>query len=134
VTSPVVERSVAIATIASRELVLKDFALEGNDEKMRKAAHLMVQSLSGSLAAVSTREPLRVSIIAHIKNLLLQNGFTEQSVPEQAIYVVVADNLELACSIMEKTAAEKSTGEVDDALSQAYLVRRKHREVYCLMT
>ena len=80
------ERSVAIATIASRELVLKDFALEGNDEKMRKAAHLMVQSLSGilfiglylgSLASVSTREPLRVSIVAHIKNLLLQNGITE---------------------------------------------------------
>lgn len=44
--------------------------------------------------------------------------------------MVVADNLELACSIMEKTAAEKSTGEVDDALSPAYLVRRKHREVY----
>jgi CCR4-NOT transcription complex subunit 1 len=45
--SPVVERSVTIATIASRELVIKDFALEANEEKMRKAAHLMVQSLAG---------------------------------------------------------------------------------------
>ena len=45
--SPVVERSVAIATIATRELILKDFALEGNEDKMRKSSHLMVQSLSG---------------------------------------------------------------------------------------
>lgn len=43
--------------------------------------------------------------------------------------MVVADNLELGCSIMEKTAAEKSIAEVDEALSQAYLVRRKHKEV-----
>ncbi len=47
--SPVVERTVAIATIATRELILKDFALEVNEEKMRKSAHLMAQSLSGIL-------------------------------------------------------------------------------------
>ena len=44
---PVVERSVTIAAIASKELVIKDFALEPNEEKMRKAANLMVQSLAG---------------------------------------------------------------------------------------
>lgn len=54
-----VERSVAIATIASRELVLKDFALEGNDEKMRKAAHLMVQSLSGIFILFYVQEVLQ---------------------------------------------------------------------------
>jgi CCR4-NOT transcription complex subunit 1 len=47
--SPVVERSVTIAAIATRELILKDFALEPNEEKMRKAAHLMVQNLSGKI-------------------------------------------------------------------------------------
>jgi CCR4-NOT transcription complex subunit 1 len=45
--SPVVERSVTIAGIATRELILKDFALEPNEDKMRKAAHLMVQNLAG---------------------------------------------------------------------------------------
>lgn len=44
---PVVERSVTIAGIATRELVVKDFALEPDENKMRKAAHLMVQSLAG---------------------------------------------------------------------------------------
>jgi CCR4-Not complex, Not1 subunit, domain of unknown function DUF3819 len=44
----VVERSAIIAWILTRELVAKDFALEQDEEKMRKAAHLMVQYLSGS--------------------------------------------------------------------------------------
>lgn len=126
--SPVVERSVTIASITSREMVSKDFALEGSDEKMRKAAHLMAQSLAGNLAAVSTREPLRVSMIAHLKSLLLQNGFSDQAVPEQIVFVIVSDNLDLACSVMEKTAAEKSITEIDESLSGAYLSRRKHRE------
>jgi len=42
-----VERSVTIAAIATRELTIKDFALEPNEEKMRKSAHMMVQRLSG---------------------------------------------------------------------------------------
>ena len=126
--STVVERSVTIAVIATRELVIKDFALEPNEDKMRKSAHFMVQTLSGSLASVSSREPLRISMVANLKSLLQQNGFTEQTVPEQVIYVIVSDNLDLACSFMEKAAAEKSVDEVDDSLSAAYINRKKHRE------
>nr|KAJ3414525.1 hypothetical protein HK105_001741 [Polyrhizophydium stewartii] len=51
--SPVVERSVTIAVIASRELVVKDFALEPSEDRMRKAAHLMSQSLAGASVAGS---------------------------------------------------------------------------------
>ncbi|KAJ3143084.1 hypothetical protein HK101_003252, partial [Irineochytrium annulatum] len=126
--NPVVERSVTIASIASRELVLKDFALEPNEDKMRKASHLMVQNLAGSLAAVSSREPLRVSMMSQLRSLLLQNGFTEQSIPEQVVYIIVADNLDLACSVMEKAAADKATLDIDETLAGAYLNRRKHRE------
>jgi CCR4-NOT transcription complex subunit 1 len=126
--SPVVERSVTIAVIATRELTIKDFALEPNEDKMRKAAQSMVQSLSGSLASVSSREPLRISMISNMKNLLLQNGFTEQTVPEQVVYVIVSDNLDLACSFMEKAAAEKSVQEIDESLAVAYSNRKKHRE------
>ncbi|TPX41510.1 hypothetical protein SeLEV6574_g06049 [Synchytrium endobioticum] len=125
---PVVERSVTIAAIATKELIIKDFALEPNEEKMRKAAHLMVQSLAGSLAAVTCREPLRLSMVANTKGLLLQNGFTEQTLPEQAIFVIVNDNMDLACSIIERTAAEKALPEVDEGLRESYIGRRKHRE------
>lgn len=44
------------------------------------------------------------------------------------MYITVNDNLDLACSLIEKTAAEKSIQEIDDALAAAYLARKKHRE------
>lgn len=37
---------------------------------MRKAAHLMVQNLAGSLALVTCKEPLRVSMSSHLRSLL----------------------------------------------------------------
>ncbi|KAJ3039081.1 hypothetical protein HDV00_012639 [Rhizophlyctis rosea] len=126
--SPVVERSVTIAGIATRELVIKDFALEPDENKVAKAAHMMVQNLAGSLAGVSSREPLRVSMMSHLRSLLVQNGFTEQTMPEQAVYIIVADNLDLACSVMEKAASEKAIPEIDEQLQAAYHTRRKHRE------
>jgi CCR4-NOT transcription complex subunit 1 len=44
---PVVDRSVTIALITTRELVLKDFAFDGNFNKIQKAADLIVQNLAG---------------------------------------------------------------------------------------
>ncbi|KAJ3339474.1 hypothetical protein HDU93_008188 [Gonapodya sp. JEL0774] len=44
---PVVERAVTIAATSARELVLKDFATEPSEEKLRRAAHQMAQSLAG---------------------------------------------------------------------------------------
>jgi len=39
---PVVDRSVTIALITTRELVLKDFAYDGDSERILKAADLIV--------------------------------------------------------------------------------------------
>lgn len=77
------ERSVTIAGISTRELVSKDFALEGNEEKMRKAAHLMAQNLAGNLALVTCKEPLRSNMLTHLRHLLAEQGFTDVS---QAVY------------------------------------------------
>lgn len=126
--TPVVERSVTIAGISTRELIIKDFALEPNEEKMRNAAHLMVQNLAGSLALVTCKEPLRISMVTHLRNLLLQNGYSEQNIPEQAILIVVSDNLELACSFIEKAAMDKAVPEIDESLASSFSNRKKHRE------
>ena len=69
---PVVERSVTIAQITARELVTKDFALEPDENTMRQAGHLMVSNLAGSLALVTCKEPLRVSVSTHLRQLLEQ--------------------------------------------------------------
>ncbi|KAK4519925.1 uncharacterized protein ATC70_010169 [Mucor velutinosus] len=124
---PVVERSVAIASVSTRELVAKDFAMESDENKMRKAAHLMAQSLAGSLAMVTCKDPLRTSMVNHMRALFSANGLTEV-VAEQAAMLTVADNLDLVCSVIEKTAMEKVVMEVDEALMSAYASRRKHRE------
>ncbi|KAK0539323.1 CCR4-NOT core subunit cdc39 [Tilletia horrida] len=125
--TPVVERSVTIASISTRELVTKDFAMEGDETKMRSAAHEMAQNLAGSLALVTCKEPLRTSMVAHARSLFLSSGFTDQTLPEQALIVIMQENLELACSIIEKAAMEKAVPEVDDGLHQAYNSRRDNR-------
>ncbi|RUS35473.1 CCR4-Not complex component, Not1-domain-containing protein [Jimgerdemannia flammicorona] len=125
---PVVERSVTIAGLSTRDMIIKDFAMEPDENKMRKAAHLMVQNLAGSLAMVTCKEPLRLSMVTHMRNLFLQNGFTEQTLPEQAIMIVVNENSELACSIIEKAAMEKALPEIDEALASGFNNRKKHRE------
>lgn len=81
---PVVERSVTIASISSRELVAKDFATEPNEDRMRKAAHLMVQYLAGNLALVTCKEPLRSNMVTHIRHLLNEQGYTEVSSIQRA--------------------------------------------------
>lgn len=89
----------------------------------------MAQSLAGSLASVTSREPLRISIIQNLRSALLQNGFSEQNLPEQAIYIVVSENLEMVCSVIEKTASEKAIEEIDNLLRAAFQARKKHGEV-----
>jgi CCR4-NOT transcription complex subunit 1 len=63
---PVVDRSVTIALITTRELVLKDFARDGDYERVVAAARLIVQNLAGSLALVTCREPLRMSLTTNL--------------------------------------------------------------------
>ncbi|PWN28002.1 Not1-domain-containing protein [Jaminaea rosea] len=128
IVAPVVERSVTIASISTRELVTKDFAMEGDENKMRDAAHQMAANLAGSLALVTCKEPLRASMVGNARTLFLQSGFTEQTFPEPAVIGIMQDNLELACSVIEKAAMDKAMPEVDDGLANAYSSRREHRQ------
>jgi len=73
----VVERSVTIAGISTKELVTKDFATEPNEESLRQAAHRMAQKLAGSLALVTCKEPLRSNLSSHLRQFLNEQGFTE---------------------------------------------------------
>ncbi|EJD02104.1 Not1-domain-containing protein [Fomitiporia mediterranea MF3/22] len=126
---PVVERSVTIASITSRELCVKDFASEPNEEKLRKAGHMACQKLAGSLALVTCKDPLRTNMAAHIRSYLLDHGFTEQMVPEQVIMLIVQDNIDVACEAIEKAAIDRAIKEVDAALAQSYDARRRYRDV-----
>ncbi|KAG8902291.1 hypothetical protein FRB99_004653 [Tulasnella sp. 403] len=124
---PVIERSVTIAGISTRELVTKDYAWEANEEKMRKAAQYMARNLAGNLAMVTCKEPLRSNMASHLRLLLNEHGFGD-AIPDQAIQLIVNDNADIACAVIEKAAMDRAVAEVDDAFMDAYNIRRTHRE------
>ncbi|KAF8431772.1 Not1-domain-containing protein [Boletus edulis BED1] len=126
---PVVERSVTIAGISTRELVTKDFAMEPSEDKLRKAGHLMAQKLAGSLALVTCKEPLKSNLGGHLRTTLVDHGFSEQVISEQVLSILVADNVEVACSVIEKAAMERAVADVDEGFATSYEVRRRHREL-----
>ncbi|KAK9824056.1 hypothetical protein WJX72_007392 [[Myrmecia] bisecta] len=121
--TPVVERSVTISCMTTQELIVKDFVLEPDEARMRKAAHLMVSSLAGSLALVTCKEPLRVSLAAALRALLPATA--DANVLEQVVQVVTNDNLDLGCGIIEKAATDKAIREIDERLLAAYRGRQK---------
>lgn len=124
---PVVERSVTIATISANQLILKDFATEPDENKMRTSAVGMAQRLAGNLALVTCKDPLRMSMVNNIRTALNQAGYTEQSVSEQAVTVVVNDNLEFACRTVEKAAQDQAIPQIDSVLAPHYAFRKRHR-------
>jgi CCR4-NOT transcription complex subunit 1 len=125
---PVVERSVTIAGISTKELVTKDFATEPNEETLRQAAHRMAQKLAGSLALVTCKEPLRSNLSSHMRQFLNEQGFTEQMAPDQVVLLLVQDNIELACRAIEKAAMDRAVADVDENFAASYELRRRHRQ------
>ncbi|KAI9368910.1 CCR4-Not complex component, Not1-domain-containing protein [Aspergillus egyptiacus] len=123
--TPVVERSVTIASISTVQLVSKDFAMEPDEEKFRHAAGNMVRQLAGSLALVTCKEPLKVSMTNYIR--MIQQEYSEQPMPEGLILMCVNDNLDAACGIVEKAAEEKSLPEIEKVIEGQLEARRRHR-------
>eukprot|EP01012_Entosiphon_sulcatum_P039609 TRINITY_DN5237_c0_g1_i1.p1 TRINITY_DN5237_c0_g1~~TRINITY_DN5237_c0_g1_i1.p1 ORF type:complete len:2313 (-),score=417.20 TRINITY_DN5237_c0_g1_i1:44-6982(-) len=135
---PVVERSVMIACTTTRELVSKDFATDLDDSKMRAAAHVMVQNLASNLAMVTCKDPLRVTMNNHLRQILT----TRVSLPpgsndttrmltdqiQQACEQITRDNLELGVSLVKKTATDEAVKEMDQSLEAVIEDRRKARE------
>ncbi len=123
--APVVERSVTIATIATQNLVHKDFAREPDEERVRKAAQQMVKQLSGSLALVTCKEPLRMSMTNYIR--MAMQEMPDQVFPEGAILMCVNDNLDTACNIVETQAEERSMPEIESHIEDEIIKRRQFR-------
>ncbi|KAK9292677.1 hypothetical protein L1049_020655 [Liquidambar formosana] len=127
VMSPVVQRSVTIAIQTTKELVLKDYAMESDETRIYNAAHLMVASLAGSLAHVTCKEPLRASISSQLRNSFQGLNIASELL-EQAVPLVMNDNLDLGCAVIEHAATEKALQTIDGEIAQQLSLRRKHRE------
>ncbi|GAB1315942.1 CCR4-NOT core subunit cdc39 [Madurella fahalii] len=121
---PVVDRSVTIAAISTHQMVRKDFATEPDENRVRTAAINMVKSTAGSLALVTSKEPLRANFANYLRNLSTD---LPQGLPEGIIMLCVNSNLELASSVIEKSAEERAVPEIEDLIEAELESRRRHR-------
>ncbi|XP_050238653.1 uncharacterized protein LOC126688113 isoform X2 [Mercurialis annua] len=127
IVNSIVQRSVSIATQTTKELVLKDYAMETDETRIYHAAHLMVASLSGSLAHVTCKEPLRNLISNQLRNSL-QGLNIGSELLEHAVILATNDNLDLGCAAIEHAAAERAVIAIDSEIEQQLSARRKHRD------
>ncbi|KAG9247342.1 CCR4-Not complex component, Not1-domain-containing protein [Calycina marina] len=120
--APVVERSVTIAAISTAQMIHKDFATEPDEARVRSAAIKMVKKTAGSLALVTSKEPLRASMTNYIRTMATQGG--PQGLPEGTIIMCVNSNLDLACSQVEAKAEERAVPEIEDMIETELEARR----------
>lgn len=122
--APVVERSVTIAALSTAQMIHKDFATEPDENRVRSAAVSMVKRTAGSLALVTSKEPLRASMSNYIRQF---SGELSQGLPEGTIMMCVNSNLEMACSQVEKKAEERAVPEIEEMIEGELENRRRHR-------
>ncbi|ETS78294.1 hypothetical protein PFICI_10356 [Pestalotiopsis fici W106-1] len=122
--TPVVDRSVTIAAISTAQMIHKDFATEADEKRIRDSATTMVKATAGSLALVTSKEPLRANITNYMRQL---SSELQQPLPEGTIIMCVTSNLDLACSVIEKHAEERAVPEIEEMIEQELEARRHHR-------
>lgn len=126
----VAERSVTISCVTAREIVLKDFVGETDENVIHRASHLFVASLAGSLALVTCREPLRAAFNQHLRSYLLSasNKLGEdQRLVDQVVAVTTADNIELGCALVEEAVVQRALQKIEEFLQPVLLARKQAR-------
>ncbi|RYP50914.1 hypothetical protein DL769_010885 [Monosporascus sp. CRB-8-3] len=122
---PVVDRSVTIAAISTQNMIRKDFATEPDENRLRTSAINMVKATAGSLALVTSKEPLRANITNSMRGLASD---LPSPLPEGTIIMCVNSNLDLACNIIEKHAEERAVPEIEELIEVDLEKRRLHRQ------
>ncbi|KAI2628459.1 Not1-domain-containing protein [Hypoxylon sp. NC1633] len=121
---PVVDRSVTIAAISTQQMIHKDFAIEPDETRLKTAAINMVKATAGSLAQVTSKEPLRANITNYMRGAATE---LPHPLPEGTIIMCVNSNLDLACNVIEKQAEERAMPEILEMIETELDARRRHR-------
>lgn len=110
--------------ITTKELVLKDFAMEPDEKKLIRGANLIVQNLAGNLALVTCREPLKMAFQQHLKAVLDQFELDER-MKDDVVHTTSVDNLDLGCALIKKAVIEKAVDEVNQDPSMREAVEKR---------
>lgn len=125
----IVDRSVAIATISARSLLLKDFACEVDESKLRLAAHNLVKNLAGNLALASAKDLVKDSLATTLRNLLIsRGGFNESNYPSDQISLAINDNIDNICKVIEQATVDRAVVRMDEILLSEYQARQQFKE------
>ena len=84
----------------------------------------------GSLALVTCREPLRVSLTNHLWQLLLPQAakdMSETAALDQVVHILSTENLELGCNLIEKAVVDKALKDIEESIAPALQARREQR-------
>lgn len=123
--TPVVDRSVTIAAISTQQMIHKDFATEPDENRVRSCAINMVKATAGSLALVTSKEPLRANFTNQMRQLATSD--IAGGLPEGTIIMCVNSNLELASGVIEEAAERRAIPEIEDMIEPELEARRRHR-------
>ncbi|KAI9496644.1 CCR4-Not complex component, Not1-domain-containing protein [Zychaea mexicana] len=127
VASPAIATAANIACTSARHLVLKDFATDSDEMKLKRAAHRMVGTLAGSLSVATCKEPLCNSIINTIRAQFSQIQLPEAAADEIGGSVIL-DNMDLMEAFVDQLGQMRAINEVDKVIAASYNSRRVHRE------
>eukprot|EP01135_Chromosphaera_perkinsii_P005743 Nk52_evm43s359 gene=Nk52_evmTU43s359 len=133
--SSLVERTIAIAVLTTKQLVSKDFATDPDEKNLGIAARFGAQALAGSLTTVTVKEQVKNSFLLLLRNLIQQtilNGQTptehQQNLIDQTAQTVASDNYEQIVTYIERVAQERAVGEIDELLRESMIKRKQARE------
>ncbi|CAG9539608.1 unnamed protein product [Cercopithifilaria johnstoni] len=129
---PVTERAIRIAMHVTEHICKKDFALEPDEQKMRRASQHMIRAMTAGMASITCREPLSSTILGFLKTAFtnsLRCSITpeQQKLIDEAATTIAEDNVELATNFIVKTACEKATPEMDKRLESEFTTRKQYR-------
>ena len=131
----VIRRVIPIASITTRLLVLKDFALEPDPEKLRQASICTAKSLAGMLAQITCKDILKYQFIKSLKDLVFPStDGTLSSLSEEQkrdlIETITKENSEIGCNKIVAAVQNEALNNIskDDSISEAILKRKEYQE------
>ncbi|VDK67886.1 unnamed protein product [Litomosoides sigmodontis] len=129
---PVTERAIRIAMHVTEHICKKDFALDPDEQRIRRASQHMIRAMTAGMASITCREPLASTILGFLKTAFtnsLRCNITpeQQKLIDEAATTITEDNVELATNFIVKTACEKATPEMDKRLESEFNSRKQYR-------
>ena len=101
------QRAVPNSLNTIKELIIKDFMFEKDENKFKSAVNSSIKTLATSLAIVLSKEPLRINVNQHFKKNLENKGI-ENSVIENIINIPNNDFLEIGIGYINNIIAKKA--------------------------